>query len=316
MGHRWIAIVLALALAFATVLSIPADLPVLASANRGIEVRGARYDRQRGVVTVRMRWLPGTAGQGGRTADHLVVLGRSGDGYVVVHDDMVQTGGERRTRHRIVLTRKERARLGGAATVLVAATHKLDEDGGRFDRAWYDARATGGDTRSLPTRAQQDCGEIEAGVDLAGCSFIGANLAYADLAGANLSGADLSSAIAAIADLGNANLDDAIMAGTYLSSATMTGVTAAGANASDADLTAAIMTGASLPGIDLQNAILTDAHLHQATLTDANLTGASMGGTDLSEANLTGADLSGADTSSTIFCVTTMPNGSINYYSC
>ncbi len=78
-----------------------------------------------------------------------------------------------------------------------------------------------------------------------------------------------------------------------------------------ANLSGCNLTLANLSGKDLYAVNLTDANLTYATLTDANLTYANLTG-----ANLTGAILAGAILRDTLFCRTTMPDGTINNSGC
>jgi len=74
---------------------------------------------------------------------------------------------------------------------------------------------------------------------------------------------------------------------------------------------------------NLRNANLQNANLRGANLTGADLNGANLTGADLNGANLNGADLSNAKflnadilwikhNNRTVFCRTTMPDGSLN----
>ena len=72
---------------------------------------------------------------------------------------------------------------------------------------------------------------------------------------------------------------------------------------------------------DLFNDELTNANLIGADLTGTNLSSANLSYTDLTYANLSGTDLSFIDLifarmNGTIFCDTTMPDGSVKKYSC
>ena len=61
---------------------------------------------------------------------------------------------------------------------------------------------------------------------------------------------------------------------------------------------------------------LTEAYLSGADLVFTNLSGANLSGADLNEVNLFAADLEGANLTETKFCVTNMPNGTIDNSGC
>ena len=76
-----------------------------------------------------------------------------------------------------------------------------------------------------------------------------------------------------------------------------------------------------LSDADLFNDELTNANLIGANLTGTNLSSANLSDTDLTYANLSGTDLSFVDLifariKGTVFCDTTMPDGSVKKYSC
>ncbi len=82
-------------------------------------------------------------------------------------------------------------------------------------------------------------------------------------------------------------------------------------NLSNADLSDANLSDADLSNANLSNANLSNANLKRANLKRADLSEANLKRANLKDANLIGADLSGAD-----FCVTIMPDGSINNDDC
>ena len=119
---------------------------------------------------------------------------------------------------------------------------------------------------------------------LGSCPFCQLTEAY--LAGANLSNSDLS----------GTNLERAALAGANLSNA----------NLSNANLEKAGLVMANLSNTTLNWASLIRAYLRYSNLTGANLT----------RANLTGAELTRAMLEGTIFCNTTMPDGTENNSDC
>ena len=117
-------------------------------------------------------------------------------------------------------------------------------------------------------------------------NLIGTNLSYADLNKVSLIGADLSKA-----------------------------------NLKGANLSWAILKSTSLRGSDLSYGKLIKVNLQNADLSGANLRNSDLSGAYLRESNLTNADLSqakliGAITTNAVFCLTTMPDGSINNSDC
>ena len=122
--------------------------------------------------------------------------------------------------------------------------------------------------------------------NLIGANLIGTNLSYADLNKASLIGADLSKA-----------------------------------NLKGANLSWAILKSTSLRGSDLSDGKLIKVNLQNADLSGANLRNSDLSGAYLRESNLTNADLSQAKftdaiTTNAVFCLTTMPDGSINNSDC
>ena len=87
-------------------------------------------------------------------------------------------------------------------------------------------------------------------------------------------------------------------------------------------MSSAVLSYAKLAQANLTGAVLDGANLLLANLVNADLTGAVLDGIDLSMADLTDANLTGAilgraiDISGTIFCNTTMPDGTKNYSGC
>ena len=124
-----------------------------------------------------------------------------------------------------------------------------------------------------------------------------ANLHYADLNYANLTGTELQ-----FADLSDADLRFADLSRTYLNYA---------------DLRRADLRSANLHGANLRWTSLDAANLSEANLSEANLTLANLEGADLHGANLSGANMYHTKFSSTTkFCITMMPDGSINNRDC
>jgi uncharacterized protein YjbI with pentapeptide repeats len=150
----------------------------------------------------------------------------------------------------------------------------------------------------IPRRSFQECLEAlnrnnspHKGPDLGRCDLAASDLANTDLRFANLMDADLRFAV-----LKNANLSDSVLAGADLSWADLRR-----ANLSCTGVSCVLNRFIKLVGADLRGANLVDANLYAA---------------DLSGANLLGADLTDATLIDTIFCGTTMPDGSTNDEGC
>lgn len=174
--------------------------------------------------------------------------------------------------------------FAGRASVLVAVILWFWEADDRAKqnqyRAWElinSARGSTGDGGRL--NALQDLNEDR--VPLFAAPLADAYLNYAQLPNALLPEANLRGA-----RLGWANLRGALLSGADLR----------GARLHWADLSQARLNQANLTGASLFTTNLTDANLYQANLTDANLI----------EADLTGAE----------FCLTIMPNGTLNNRDC
>lgn len=86
---------------------------------------------------------------------------------------------------------------------------------------------------------------------------------------------------------------------------------ASGVNLRGSDLRNADLRGADLSEANLSNANLNGADLSQATLFQANLEGADLDYADLTDADLEQANLVNAQIRMTIFCNTTMPDGTV-----
>jgi len=150
----------------------------------------------------------------------------------------------------------------------------------------------------VPRRLLQECLEAlnrdnspDEGPDLGRCDLAASDLANADLRFALFVDADLRFAV-----LKNADLRDAVLIGADLSWADLRR-----ANLSCTFLNCTLNRFIKLVGADLRG---------------ANLVGANLYAADLSGANLLGADLTDATLIDTIFCETTMPDGSTNNEGC
>ncbi len=180
-------------------------------------------------------------------------------------------------------------------------------------------------------------------------------LNYSDLSGANFRNANISLSSAYYADFSEADLTgvyandatffDVKFSGATLTDADLTDAGLLGVDARTARGIPAVLPkhyqmvdglivgpGLNLQGLDLSHKDLRNANLSQANLRAANLTGADLtfvdlkyaklDGANLRAANLTGANLyrawnlTGADLNGTVFCNTTMQNGSINNTNC
>jgi len=320
--------------------------------DKGLQILAADYDAATGTATVEMRWHKQELRRPGDDEGHLVIYGETADGPVVAHDETVALDREHRIRHVIRLAPDERAKLAGADSVLVAATHKHDDDGGLYDRAWYDVEtADGGAGRAAPRDTPACGGPFGPDGNYLGCSLRAANLAgvvldrsnlyTADLSGANLTGAslvdttlvqtklvvanltgaDLTSAAMGSASLYGAVLTNATLSGALMQYVQVTYVHLDGAKLDHADLTGAFGTGALFAGANLSRAILHIADLETADLTGADVTNADLTAVDLDGANLTNANLTGSDVTDAHFdgarfCNTIMRDGTVNNADC
>ena len=93
------------------------------------------------------------------------------------------------------------------------------------------------------------------------------------------------------------------------------------ANLKRIDMWVSNLNRANLDGANLSKANLSKTNLSQTDLTGANVTGANLTNAILSMVNLTwadltGANLAGANVEGTIFCNTTMPDGTNNNSGC
>lgn len=137
--------------------------------------------------------------------------------------------------------------------------------------------------------ALADEGLIEinlSGENLSGRSFSWRNMTRADLSGTDLNGAKLVATNLVRANLSSANLSYADLRGIKAATADLRG-----ANLRHADATGALLGSANLMGADLSHANLSDSDLNDAQMRAAILT-------------------------DTIFCNTTMPDGTINHSGC
>jgi len=261
--------------------------------DKGLQILAADYDASAGTVTVEMRWDRRELKREGDDAGHLTVLGKTADGPVAVHDEAIALDREHRLRHVIALDAEERATLAGATAVLVAATHKHDDDGGLYDRAWYDLAPVGGATPASAARGStRFCsGPFGPNADLSNCSIAAPDLSRMDLSGANLSYSDFQLA----------RLADANLSGANLSHLTMPGANLYGADLSHATMTSAVLTGsnlehANLTGVDARQVVMDHTRLEYTRITAADLTGANLTGASSEELGmwLDGTKLAGA----------------------
>lgn len=119
----------------------------------------------------------------------------------------------------------------------------------------------------------------------------------------------------------NVPLFAAPLAGAYLDKTQLPNAILPEANLRGARLGWANLRGAVLTGADLRDARLYWSDLRQARLNEANLTGANLFAANLSQtnfirANLSGADLTDADLTGAKFCLTIMPDGTVNNRDC
>lgn len=309
----------------------------------GLHIRWAGYDAATGTLTVDVRWSRKELRRPGDDAGHLTLLARGANGLLAVRHEALDLDRKHRSRHEIRLTAEEQATLDAAGAMLVAATHKHDdEDDGLYDRGWYDLASVGDAASPAPGSARgwashRPCpGPFSAGEDLSSCMLVGADLASmyltgANLTDANLSAADLSGATLSDSDLSESDLTRASLIGTTLTGADLTSATATFAGLAQANLAHAILTGADLTGANLYQASLLQANLATANLSRANLMVAALNGADLTNADLSGAILSNANLSfanltgatladailtGALFCETAMPDGTINSANC
>jgi uncharacterized protein YjbI with pentapeptide repeats len=142
-------------------------------------------------------------------------------------------------------------------------------------------------------------------LDIAGCTFIEANLKEIDLTASiltnsNFNKADLTKSILTEANLTEANLTESILTEADLTKSTLIEANLSNANLEKARLDKANLKKANLREANLKEAILKDgtdlkrANLTKADLTKADLTGVDLTGADLTEAKLIGAKLIGA----------------------
>lgn len=329
------------ALATVLLLLLPSALPAAAKGDKGMGVIGAAFDAKTGVVAVDMRWHKRELKAAGENAGHLAVLAKVGDRYVRVHDEDILLNRKDRRRHELRLAPEELARLDGATSVVVAATHKHDDDGGDYDRAWYGAATVEGLADGDPPAPLPPCpGPLGPGVALDSCSLVGANLGQLDLTGAHLTNVDLSSAqliqttmpnaVLTGSTLSDASLLEANAAGVLLDDVTAKGVDMESAYLEGAELRQVGMTGANLQlaymksvlldGVNLSNADAEGAFMASsdwalawavsARLSEVDLTDAHLGWVDLAHADLRNANLTNARLGAVQYCDTVMPDGS------
>ncbi len=129
------------------------------------------------------------------------------------------------------------------------------------------------------------------GVDLREASLFTSDGSDPILKDAIFKGANLSQAVGYHIDFSGADLSNACLEGT---------------NIKYANLRRANLSGANLKGTNLAETDLSCADLRNADLSGANISNA-----NLTDANLLGANLSGVIQEGTLFCNTTMPDGSI-----
>jgi hypothetical protein len=185
----------------------------------------------------------------------------------------------------VVVTAAVFAACGGSDGESVAEPAQADNDANQTDVV----RAAGDDVQVI-----MGC-RIEPKTQCPGVDF------YATLRGPNLAGANLK----------GANLVGAVFDSTNLRGANLAGANLENARFWYADLRDADLTGANLTGADLFTTNMRGTDLMAARLVGAGLSKAHLDGADLSR-----ADLSGVNTISTLFCNTTMPDGTINDRNC
>ncbi|MYN63969.1 MAG: pentapeptide repeat-containing protein [Acidobacteria bacterium] len=148
--------------------------------------------------------------------------------------------------------------------------------------------------RSEAANPEEACGDGTLALNLAGRSYVDANLSESILCNAILTDAQLQGAVMRRARLEGADLRGAQLQGAQLQGATLHGVNLVGAEFHAADLSDAELQRASFPAGQLQGADLTRTHLDNADLSGASLDGAFLSGTHLTGANLAGGTLRGA----------------------
>ena len=173
----------------------------------------------------------------------------------------------------------------------------------------------GGTACALKPNANCDGADLSgvdlSGMDLHGASFANANLSKATIRGANLAGANLSRAnLSLVRGSAYGDQKPVDLSGVHADRANFHLANLASAKIQRASFSNALMSGVIAPRADLTRASffqtdLTGGELIGATLQDADFSYAMLILTDLSQA--TGEFISGP---STVFCDTTMPDGS------
>jgi uncharacterized protein YjbI with pentapeptide repeats len=130
-----------------------------------------------------------------------------------------------------------------------------------------------------------------AALDIAGCRFIGANLAGAHFEEARLAGSNFAGANLALAHLECTDLDNAKLEGANLQMAQLQHASLRNARLDAADLYLASLQGTDLSAAQLDLANLKFANLAGSKLRGASLVGADLTGADLSNANLRDAEI-------------------------
>ncbi|HLB40436.1 MAG TPA: pentapeptide repeat-containing protein, partial [Candidatus Babeliales bacterium] len=153
-------------------------------------------------------------------------------------------------------------------------------------------------------------------VDLTQVNLTKALLRYAEISFSNLSnsvfhmtdftGAHLYRSLIYRSDLQDAILNKANLREAILYKTNLTGATLKNANLLFTQLVETNLTDADLTGANLTGANLTQAQLQNADLSEADFTSA-----NLMNASLMGAKICGAKLNRAIFCLTTMPDGTI-----
>lgn len=209
-------------------------------------------------------------------------------------------------------TAKERAEVGRAFELLLAATKKKEPVKGRPSKEELGEAVAKVERRKKPAAKKTSTKQSSVkktstkqkpvlrvvqggkasgrkGPSMAGLDLSGENFRDAKLRGSDLRGTKLNKAMMVGADLRDANLSGASLFKTVLDGADLSGATMKNANLGDALLEGARLRGAKMEGADLNHALLWEADLRDADLSNTNLTG-----TILNEALLEGADFKGA----------------------
>lgn len=184
-----------------------------------------------------------------------------------------------------IATQNERILLAGSNLA------NADFEGVNFDEAVFEdavlekANLTCASVRSGNLDSVRGHDLVAISADMAGASFVRADLRGAVLRRAILRECNLSMANLADSDLEEADLTSSCLAGSNFERAKLTSTTLAGC-----DMTGACFASATLVALDLSNARLSDANL-----SNANLRGSNLSRSRLKRANLVGADLAASN---------------------